>query len=415
MRLIRIAVQATFALMLSSSIPTALAQGSEAELNLLREQLQALAQRIDALESANRELQSANRRLAESTDKAGAPAAATRDPAGWADRIRWSGDFRYRYEKIDEELKSTRNRSRIRARTALTARVFDDFSVGIGLASGGDDPVSSNQTLGGGGTTKDVGLDLAYFDWSGLENTHIIGGKFKNTLDPVGGNQLLFDSDWRPEGTAITWNNGRLYAGAMGTWLEGDSNRKTHFAWIAELGFNASLGEAARLRAGVSYHEFDTAGRASVFGDGDFFGNSFDPVTQTYRYDYHGLEVFAEVGMVMFGLPAVAYLDYINNQAADDFDTGYEVGLQLGDSGKPGGWDVSWAYRDVEADAVLGLLTDSDFGGGGTDARGHTLTGSYALRKNLKTKVTYFINEIDGDLGTAKDFDRLMLDLSVKF
>ena len=36
-------------------------------------------------------------------------------------------------------------------------------------------------------------------------------------------------------------------------------------------------------------------------------------------------------------------------------------------------------------------------------------------RKNFTGKVTYFINDIDGDLGTEKDFNRLMLDLNFKF
>jgi hypothetical protein len=39
----------------------------------------------------------------------------------WAERMRWKGDFRYRYEHIDPEGDDTRNRSRIRARTHLEA------------------------------------------------------------------------------------------------------------------------------------------------------------------------------------------------------------------------------------------------------------------------------------------------------
>jgi len=92
----------------------------------------------------------------------------------------WKGDFRYRYETFDIEGKPDRDRNRIRARAALIADVTPAMQVGLGLASGGDDPVSSNQTLGGGGSTKDLRIDLAYFDYTGLKDSHIVGGKFSN-------------------------------------------------------------------------------------------------------------------------------------------------------------------------------------------------------------------------------------------
>ena len=87
----------------------------------------------------------------------------------WAEKIKWKGDFRYRYEDIEEDGKDDRDRNRIRARPALVAKTSDTTEVGFGLATGGDDPVSTNQTLGGGGSTKDVRLDLAYATWTGLK------------------------------------------------------------------------------------------------------------------------------------------------------------------------------------------------------------------------------------------------------
>ena len=44
--------------------------------------------------------------------------------------------------------------ARIRARTELSARINDAVTVGFGLATGGDDPVSTNQTLGDGDVTS---------------------------------------------------------------------------------------------------------------------------------------------------------------------------------------------------------------------------------------------------------------------
>ena len=45
------------------------------------------------------------------------------------------------------------------------------------------------------------------------------------------------------------------------------------------------LFDQARLTAGIGFHQFDTAGKGTFFGDDDeFSGNSFDPLTNTYIY-----------------------------------------------------------------------------------------------------------------------------------
>ena len=52
-------------------------------------------------------------------------------------------------------------------------------------------------------------------------------------------------------------------------------------------------------------------------------------------------------------------------------------------------------------------------GGGGTDAKGHVLSGTYAFHKAWNFKATYFLNQVE--LDDSKDYDRLMLDLNFKF
>ena len=151
----------------------------------LRAQMMALSERLDRLEAENRELSAANAELVKGSQETAVTVAAVSEKtdavvaeveeqaakSSWTDSIRWKGDFRYRYETFDIENKPNRDRNRIRARAALIADVTPTIEVGLGLASGGDDPVSSNQTLGGGGSTKDLRIDLAYFDWDGLKDT----------------------------------------------------------------------------------------------------------------------------------------------------------------------------------------------------------------------------------------------------
>jgi hypothetical protein len=397
----------------------------DSELQAMRAQLQAFDARLEQLERSNGELRRENARLREAGEKTAAAVAAVREepsagervsPPSWADRISFKGDFRLRQEGIDEQGKDTRNRTRIRARAAIVAEVNDEFEVGLGLASGSDDPVSTNQTLGGGGTSKDIRMDLAYVKWSGMENAALVGGKFKNLLFKPGGHGLLWDGDWNPEGLGLAWANGDYFANAMGAWLESDSSKETEFSYGAQAGFTKNIGKNARLTAGVGYYKLGTGGKGSFFGDDDdFFGNSFDPLTNTYLYDYEEIELFADIGFTLGGQPASVFFDYVQNQDAPTFDTGFAAGFKYGKASGQGTWEFGYAWQDLEKDAVFGLLTDSDFGGGGTDGRGHLLTGGYAIARNIKASVTYFLNDVDSNQGNAHDFDRFQLDLALKY
>ncbi|MDH3994746.1 MAG: putative porin, partial [Gammaproteobacteria bacterium] len=71
--------------------------------------------------------------------------------------------------------------------------------------------------------------------------------------------------------------------------------------------------------------------------------------------------------------------------------------------------------EDLEADATLGLVTDSDFMGGGTDGKGHKFTGKYALAKKWTVGATYFDGTRGQDLGNDADYQRLMLDTVFKY
>ena len=80
-----------------------------------------------------------------------------------------------------------------------------------------------------------------------------------------------------------------------------------------------------------------------------------------------------------------------------------------------GSWEASYTYQDLERDAVFGLWTDSDFGGGGTDTSGHVFRGAYALSDKTNVAFAYFMNQIGENAGNELDYDRLQLDLNFKY
>jgi hypothetical protein len=386
----------------------------------------SLTQRLAELEKANRETASvaeqgrqaatvASQQVAEVKDKV----AATGATSSWVDRISVKGDFRYRYQNDDNETSvDERNRQRIRARPVIVASLPGSVQVGLGLASGSDDPVSANQTLGGGGSSKDIKLDLAYFDWKATDAVHVVGGKADNRLYRPGDHGLMWDSDWRPEGMQLTFDNGQFFGTALGTWLESDSNLDPEFAWGLQAGVRQAVG-GVNLMGGLGYYDIDAAGSACFFDPTDCFGNSVSPGT-TYLYDFQIVEAFAEASFDVAGLPTALFVDYVNNGDADRFDTGYAAGVRFGKAKKTGSWELGYAYQDLEADAVLGLLTESDFAGGGTDSKGSVLRTAYALTDQTRVKLTYFMVERQDSNGVENggvpfDLDTLQLDVEFKY
>ena len=416
--------------------PTAFAAISDADFEQLREQLAAVSQRLEELAAENAELrrtqdQSATLIADVQTSVAevqGAEAPVARE--NWSDRIRLDGDFRYRYESIDAEGSSTRRRNRIRARSNIRADMADNVEVGFGLATGGDDPVSANQTLGAGGSSKDVSLNLAYADWEALDGLHMIGGKFKNPLLRVGKQALLWDGDWTPEGFALSYKRDWYFVNAIGTYLESDSKKSNDtFSWGAQFGATGDFG-GAKVTGGLGYYSIRTKGESTTFGDpadpGDYFGNmaveagglpcgSTPDTSCVYLYDYLLAQVFAEAAFDVGGWPAVVFFDYVNNSDPSDNDTGWTVGTRFGRAKDQGQFQVSYFYADKEADAMLGLLTDSDFAGGGSDNNGHFLKLNYGVSKGWTIGAQYFINETDISSGSKSDYNRLMLDAQWKW
>jgi hypothetical protein len=410
-------ILAAFLIIATFSSPIS-ALASEEDIGELRAELMALVNRLDALEASNLELKQENSRLQTSNAKTDPVTQEVKkaSPASWTDRITLKGDFRQRYESIDEQGKADRNRNRVRARAAIVARVTEQAEVGLGIASGGDDPVSTNQTLGGGGSTKGLNLDLAYVKWAGANDMTYYGGKFKNILFKPGKHALLWDGDWNPEGLGLTWSNGDHFINAMGTWLESDSKNETEFSYALQGGFKKTLGNGMKLTAGIGFHHLGTKGKGSFFGDADdFFGNSFNPMTNTYIYDYDEIELFADLGFKIGDESASVFFDYVQNQNADKFDTGYAAGFKYSSARSKGDWEWAYIYQDIEADAAFGLLADSDFAGGGTDSRGHVFKAGYGVAKNVKASMTYTISDRNGDLGTEKDYDRFQVDLTLKY
>ena len=106
---------------------------------------------------------------------------------------------------------------------------------------------------------------------------------------------------------------------------------------------------------------------------------------------------------------------------AGDQTEGYAFQVQLGKTKQKGSWKVAYQYKHMEADATWDAITDSDWGTGGTDRKGHLVKAAYQLQDWWQLGVTAFVTEKisdrDNDISGAKGEDllRIQLDSVFKF
>lgn len=349
--------------------------------------------------------------------------------ANWWEKVKVKGDLRYRHEQIDAEGKDGRTRQRIRARIGISGEVSEYTKVGFQLASGSSDPVSTNQTLDDAFSTKSIGIDLAYLTMmhKGLPGFTLTAGKMHNPFFTPGGTELIWDGDVNPEGGSVSWSRDVEHATLSFTgasfWVDERSASKDAimgaFQAMARFHFNE---KKSSLALGGSYYGVSNARYYPPFYDaGDSFGNSVVDVvsgsdtTIGYATGFEMLELFGEFTNKFQTVPVTAFFDYVTNNKADSLETAWLVGLMIGKASKPGQWEFRWNYREVKADAVLGVFTDSDFGGGGTDAKGHEFGGGVAIADNTTLALTYFTNELNLQAKSTTSYNRLQVDLQVKF
>jgi len=314
--------------------------------------------------------------------------------SSWTDKISMKGDFRYRYEDIREDGRADRDRQRLRARLSLTGQVNDRTKIELRLASGSDNALSGNQTFDNLATTKDFRLDRAYVQYAVTDQLDVLGGKMKRNFYRPGENQMLWDDDLTPEGFAINYSNGGLFAHAANWLLEESSSSDDSYLHGLQGGYRFGLGQG-ELTFGAGYYLYDFAAALGFS-------------------EVENLQVFADYNTTLWDRPLTLFVDHVTNQEADDFDTGYRLGFEYGKVKAPGSIRLGLAYTEVEENSVFGGFSDSNFIGGGTNGDGWIARFGYGVADNTEFRLSLFINEFDIN-ADAGDYDRLQADLRYKF
>lgn len=331
--------------------------------------------------------------------------------ASWTDSIKLSGDTRVRFETIDAEGSASRERSRFRARFAMEAKASDDLKLVFRFATGEGSPVSTNVTMDGGFSGKNIFVDRAYADWRINDLWNVQVGKVKSPWFRPGGTGLLIDSDLNPEGIVLHGKSGALFGSVAALSVEERSSSDDSLLLSAQGGWRGEINGTASLTAGVGYYAYTNTVGQTPFYNGDPQGNTVD-AAGNYVSDYKLLQLFAEYDTKIDDLPLTVFADLVQNT---DASTSQDLAWTLGATVGFGKTDVGYAWVDTEADAVLGTFNDSNFAGGFTDANGHLIRVKYAVRNNVALGGTLIVSERGGFAGPAADYNRLMLDIEFSF
>ena len=389
-------------LVTASLSQVALASESTSEVEALKQEIKNLTERLDKLENSSKAKKVIKKSVKETKKKS------------FSDRISFKADFRERYEIIDQEGKEERDRNRLRLRASMKMKVDEDLSFTLGVATGGDDPVSTNQTLDGGSSTKDIRLDLAHFDYKFSDSLSLTGGKMKNPFYKPGKTPAFWDSDLNPEGFALKYQSGATKGVLVGFSLEERKADSDTYMLGGQITHDFKMSGNSKVIAGVGYYNYTNLQGLETLYDDKPRGNSVD-ANGNYINDFNIIELLVEYKTKLNGRPLSFFGNLHNNTAADDLNTSIVYGVNYGKVKAPGSWNLGLSYIDNEADSVIGLFNDSDFAGGNTDSKGMLLKYGYGITKSLSFGLAYIDSEFGQSLVEQTDYNRIQLDLKMKF
>ncbi len=338
----------------------------------------------------------------------------------WVSSMTLSGDLRVRYqtEDVDNDGKPARNRWRIRLRPGLDAKINDQWKAGFGLATGSDDPISTNQTLENEFQSPDIRLDYAYAQYSPTKDIKIMAGKLKNPLYTT--KDLMWDNDARPDGLAATFNFkasdkiGFFITPAYFI-LEEFSTADDPAMMVLQPGMTWKINDNVNFKIALAYYDFKNVkgSNMSVHSQGT---NSTD-AGGLWLYDHDSTAFDAELGFKIssFIKYASVFGEYVKSYADTD-NIGWLAGITFGDEkvNESGKWQFTYNYRDIEKDAWVDWLPDSDFYEGETGTKGSEFEFVFGIAKNVTLGLDYYLNQpIDNPAN--KDMSLLQADLVIKF
>ncbi len=348
---------------------------------------------------------------------------------------------------------------RLLVRLGMTARVTDTIGVGIRFGTGSlANPVFPNQVLGNSERPYQLIMDRAFIRWDPSERWSFTGGRIANPwFRPT---DLMWDEYINFDGAAGSWKPtfsasvaGFLTLGALPLQYTSPTpntpDPKNKWLYGVQGGVEWQPGTQTRLKLAAGLFDFqNVAGEPNR----DLFrpnlndwsapqfrqkGNTvFDmnfgtgnPTLLGLASHFKVLTLSSELSLAQMDPYFVNVgLEYAKNVGFDQNDirartgvtlrertTAYQARLTVGADAirKFKDWQAFIGYRYVESDALLDAYTDSNLLGGGTNAKGYVVGGTFGIDRNVFLRARWFsANQI---AGPPLAIDTLQVDFNVRF
>ena len=339
----------------------------------------------------------------------------------WAQTMKFKGDLRLRYQYNKKNGSVKRQRGRYRLRLGAESKINQSLKVFFGLASGTNDPRSTNQTMDATFETPDIRLDYAFSQYGIKPWLIVYGGKVQRKLAFLQLSDLLWDSDINPDGISLTATKVMRYDFDLFLnlgWFvldESSSDTSDPSMSVFQPGFQWDMNDKRKLKFAVAYYGFN-----------DLKGDSLSHSQLTnsliggkLAYDYGVFNPSIEFSFEDFEnmiMPYYAvFAEHVRNEKVSKNNKGNIFGFAIGHKKvkKQKQWKLKYARRRLEKDAWLDTFPDSDFYSGKTGVKGHEIILEYALADNVVFGADYYNTR--NIRGIKKTEDLLQMDLKLKF
>jgi len=342
----------------------------------------------------------------------------------WIQNLNLKGDFRFRnqWEAAEDDTVS-RMRQRIRFRLNGEATVAKGFKVGFGLATGTSDARSTNQTLDNQFETKTIMLDYAYGSYTFPKYANVLIGKFYSNLGFWTPTDYMWDTDITVEGAAAIFNYRKFFLNT-GIYLLDEKGKVEDVIadnprmLLLQPGIKMAQEGKYSLKAAATYYRFNKTKDYSF--DNAKWTNSYYTLgnTKYLSLGYNNFNLAAAAAVYEKVLPYIGVCFEINQNLEAESDTansGMAFGVAFGSEKikDKGQWQVKYVYRNLEKDAWLDFLPDSDTYSGKTDVKGSEFIIQYGVSKNVVLGFDYY--KIENLRGTIKPESLLQTDIQFKF
>ena len=331
---------------------------------------------------------------------------ATPPPSPWYERIRFSGDFRARYEGFYRRNADTRNRERLRLRLRIDTAINDDVRFQIQVASGDSGtPVSTNQTFTSFFQPKPFNLDRAYIAYNAAAAPALTLGIGKFGA-PQTVTQLTFDDDLNFEGgwEQVAWEPRE----GFGINLVALQTAVNELSAAPDAYMLGGYGEVS-IAIGQHSLQFSVANYAWGNEDQIAVASAGGPLESIltnsvrrgsagnvigYISQFNVVDVIAEATFDTSSAqhPLRLLAEFARNtKAATNRRSALWIEAEYGSPGPTGTWGAGYTYGWVEQDATPSAFVFSDMPG--TNLRLHMLETSYVLKSGLSLDATLHLTK----------------------